>query len=554
MFEELNKIPHADEARYDSRRQGAPVRCLANTRTEVLNRIQRWITPLTQAAATEPTSDTSGDSSSDTAVEPIYWVNGLAGIGKSTIARTVAEDNHNLLGASFFFSRQEKGLSNADLFIPTIAYQLARSYREARSVIIKVFRHEPDIGKRPFAMQVKELIIEPLSKITSKPVIIVVDALDECDNSKGAANELLRAVVEHCTKSPSLRLLITSRPELYIKRVLTNTARIVLHEDINRSIISNDIRTYLREEMSQIPKRLDVKVSLPWPSERKLGVLVEKAGKLFIWAAMAVRFVGDDRGTDPISRLETLLHESISPGSNPGNRNPYKDLDRLYMAILSQTAEGLESDSVNKLQKVIGTVIRLRSEMPLDSIADFLGEREIVVKMALNRIQSIIPIPTDLSQPIQIYHPSFPDFITSRERCPDSLFYVDSSIHERRLALQCLDILNNQLSEYIETLLKPTVEVSSVPREALLRTIPLKVQYACQFWAIHITFSSMDNSDDKLMEWMDLFSSTMLLRWVVTMCILDALSETISATRSMQQWIVSLASPVSISSINSLAG
>src|SRR5258707_13835739 len=99
--------------------------------------------------------------------------------------------------------------------------------------------------------------------------------------------------------------------------------------------------------------------------------------------------------------------------------------------------------------------------------------------MALNRIQSIIPIPTDLSQPIQTYQPSCPEFITRWERCPASLFYVDSSIHERRLALQCLDILNNQLSEYIETLLKPTVEVSSVPREALLRPIPLKVQYAC---------------------------------------------------------------------------
>ena len=164
MFEELNKIPHADEARYDSRRQGAPVRCLANTRTEVLNRIQRWITPLTQAAATEPTSDTSGDSSSDTAVEPIYWVNGLAGIGKSTIARTVAEDNHNLLGASFFFSRQEKGLSNADLFIPTIAYQLARSYREARSVIIRSSGMNQTLGRDHLRCKSKSLSLSPYTK------------------------------------------------------------------------------------------------------------------------------------------------------------------------------------------------------------------------------------------------------------------------------------------------------------------------------------------------------------------------------------------------------
>src|SRR5258708_28424611 len=149
--------------------------------------------------------------------------------------------------------------------------------------------------------------------------------------------------MEHCTKSPSLRLLITSRPELHIKPVLTSKAGIVLHEDIDQSIVSDDIREYLREEMSQIPERLDVKVPLPWPSKQELETLVEKAGQLFIWAATAVRFVGDDRGRDPISRLETLLRDYIGSGSNTGSRNPYKDLDSLYMAILSQAAQDLES-------------------------------------------------------------------------------------------------------------------------------------------------------------------------------------------------------------------
>ncbi len=39
-----------------------------------------------------------------------------------------------------------------------------------------------------------------------------------------------------------------------------------------------------------------------------------------------------------------------------------------------------------------------------------------MIQMALNRIQSIISIPRDPLRPIQNYHPSFPDFITSQER------------------------------------------------------------------------------------------------------------------------------------------
>ena len=150
MFEELNKIPHADGAGYDLRQQSALVCCLKNMCTEALKRIWDWIAPPTQGAAAKPTSDaavkptvsyTINEPTPDAAVnsssdEPIYWVNRLAGIRKSTIAHTVAEDakDHNLLGASFFFSHQEKELSDVGLFIPTIAYQLTESHPEVRPV------------------------------------------------------------------------------------------------------------------------------------------------------------------------------------------------------------------------------------------------------------------------------------------------------------------------------------------------------------------------------------------------------------------------------------
>ena len=107
MLDELNKIPHARGAGYDSLRSNAPSRCFRGTRTAILQKIRDWLD--------RPISDTT--------VEPIYWVNGLAGIGKSTIAHTIAEDTRpGPLGASFFSSRQDDELSRATLFIPTIAY------------------------------------------------------------------------------------------------------------------------------------------------------------------------------------------------------------------------------------------------------------------------------------------------------------------------------------------------------------------------------------------------------------------------------------------------
>ena len=169
--------------------------------------------------------------------------------------------------------------------------------------------------ERSFTTQIKFLILEPIRQMgLSKPVVLVVDALDECDNSVNAAAKLFRAVVASCTEVPSIRLLVTSRPETYIKSILVadQVAGIVLHEDAEQSVVSDDIRRYLSAEMSRIPNELGVDVPLPWPSSSDLNVLVSKAGKLFIWAATAIRFVGDHRGQSPTSRLNILLSDLVS--------------------------------------------------------------------------------------------------------------------------------------------------------------------------------------------------------------------------------------------------
>ncbi len=133
IAKELSKLPCASGAGYDSGRSNAPDRCFKGTRTAILKNIRDWLD--------RPISE------SGSPIEPIYWINGIAGIGKSTIARTVAEDedSRKCLGASFFFSRQEKDLLDAKLFIPTIAHQLAQSYPEVRSSIVQVLQEDPHI-------------------------------------------------------------------------------------------------------------------------------------------------------------------------------------------------------------------------------------------------------------------------------------------------------------------------------------------------------------------------------------------------------------------------
>ncbi|KAK6336207.1 hypothetical protein TWF696_001770 [Orbilia brochopaga] len=103
----LQALPFVEGASYTSYAlQDAP-RCLPGTRADLLDEIISWAT-----------SDNG---------ESMFWLVGMAGTGKSTIALSVAERLKalQLLGASYFFSRGAGDRARAGKFFTTLAFQLA---------------------------------------------------------------------------------------------------------------------------------------------------------------------------------------------------------------------------------------------------------------------------------------------------------------------------------------------------------------------------------------------------------------------------------------------
>lgn len=102
----IRKLHVADEASFNSYHRQHKLKCLANTRVELLQQLRDW------GAKHQ---------------WPIFWLSGMAGTGKSTIARTLARNLNkcNSLGGSFFFSRASGSSNNAANFVGTLAYKLA---------------------------------------------------------------------------------------------------------------------------------------------------------------------------------------------------------------------------------------------------------------------------------------------------------------------------------------------------------------------------------------------------------------------------------------------
>ena len=284
----LESFPRAHRAGYQHVNQSG---CLKGTRKSVLDEIERW--------------------TEDFGKSPLFWLNGLAGTGKTTIAKTIAERlfADNRLGASFFCSRGAEDRNDLQLIFPTLAFQLARRYPEFRSSLIPLLQSNLDVVHESLLDQMEKFLVEPLRSVEISTVI-VIDALDECkDNS--LESTILLALAQLVSDIPGVKFFVTSRPETHIMagfrgpplEGLTNV--FVLH-DVEPHTTNNDIRRFFKHELSKLAQRRGGIEG--WPTGEQLDSLCQRAAGSFLHAVATVEFL-DHKSCDPSDQLN-LIAES----------------------------------------------------------------------------------------------------------------------------------------------------------------------------------------------------------------------------------------------------
>jgi hypothetical protein len=159
---------------------------LEQTHVDVLRDIDRWVMNDSKGALW------------------MFVLQGLAGMGKLTLTHTVCETiaKHRWLGASFFFSQNEASCSNPFLIFTTITYQLATLYPQFHNALTAILKRDPDVVRLTLEMQLEKLVIEHIrvaaDDIGSDPVVVVIDAVDECSNYRAQILSLL------CNARPKL--------------------------------------------------------------------------------------------------------------------------------------------------------------------------------------------------------------------------------------------------------------------------------------------------------------------------------------------------------------
>jgi len=140
----------------------------------------------------------------------IFWLNGMAGTGKSTISCTIARElaEKKRLAASFFFTRGRKDVSHSGMFFTTIAAQLAISLPVLRASISDAIDNNAHIFEQGPREQWNQLILNPLksSPTQSIQLVVVIDALDECDSMQDI--QLILQLLEEAKDLATVRIKI----------------------------------------------------------------------------------------------------------------------------------------------------------------------------------------------------------------------------------------------------------------------------------------------------------------------------------------------------------
>jgi len=527
----LSKLPIAKGAAFDSHADEHNAQCHPETRVALRQDIMRWA------------DDPHG--------KCIFWLSGIAGTGKSTISRTVAQSfaDKGDLGASFFFKRGEQDRGNAARLFTTIASRLVYKEPSLATYIRAAIDADPAITGKALKEQFQSLILQPLKNLEYIPngvkrIILVIDALDECERD-GDIRAIIYLLSQAKTlTSVQLRCFVTSRPELPI-RLGFNDIRgkyhdLILH-DLPKSIIEHDITAFLNHRLTIIKEdynallRADRQLPAVWPGSNAVRDLVQMAVPLFIFAATICRFIEDPAWSDPAGQLQKVLEYR--------SRTQQSEIDKLdatYRPILDQLLRGTDAAKrslANEFRIVVGSIVLLAEPLSISSLARLLDINKSVIDRRLDSLHSVLSVPASTDAPIRMFHLSFRDFLIDPDKRDNNPFWVDERATHERIAIRCLELLLG--SGYLRKDIIFSQEMSGLSRADIDPAVielylPADVRYACLYWVHHIEHSNVQITDSHQAY---SFLKSHFLYWLEALSLLGKISDSITMIKSLQALI-----------------
>jgi hypothetical protein len=358
-------------------------------------------------------------------------ITGEPGVGKSAIAARftqvsqvsahhfcIARDAETLdpIRFSKSLSQQLRAVEGFDLSLLKttkqikldISLDIQANYGQVIPVLIKNLVVEARSGIEAFIHAVLQPLKDLCASDFNKQVVILVDALDEAQQSTGA--ETILDLLANTGPLPrQVRLVLTCRPENAVLRHFES--RQIPHFGIDASGPENlaDVHRYVRAQLDA-SEALRTRVKDQKMSEELFAERITTASEgNFLYAVYVLPAIA--AGAQSFDRLEMLP---------AGLKNVYRE-------FLS-TRKGL--DAVNS-QPLLGTLAAARQPLSHEQLARFSNLNAQEVNTILVPIQQFLEPTLWTQKQYQFYHQSIIDFLCDRDRSDENPWIDIVSAHQK---------------------------------------------------------------------------------------------------------------------------
>ncbi|KAI5118070.1 hypothetical protein M0805_003659 [Coniferiporia weirii] len=296
--------------------------CLEGTRMSVLEQIRKW--------------------GSSEAGPGLFWLHGMAGSGKSAIANSVAhmfEEQQCLLGC--FFSKKDDPECRVPMnVIPTLAMHFSKWHQTYRSMVASVIQggDGPKLTQS-LQWQFELLMKNPLTSLSverkdlpPRPLVIVVDALDECGDSVDSRSELAGFLAKLASVAPWLKVVITSRPLAEFQQVFLQPNSDCRVLNVNTGVTQEQVQADIFQYTKHCAKNINL-------TDHQIEALASRASGLFIWTSTVFRFISAQH------HKQRAINRILS--QNPVD-NPEAELDQIYTTVLKNASVGSDNAQIVK--------------------------------------------------------------------------------------------------------------------------------------------------------------------------------------------------------------
>lgn len=518
--EQRRLLDRLGDANYGARGDAIEdVICLPGTRAQILERIDDWIRDLES-------------------FNRVLWIRGMAGRGKSTIASTVAYRwRYRAACAIFHFRRGQNTLDRR--LICALARQLGISgVPEVKESVLHSIKENEDIAQARLQEQFLTLIVNSLKELknTTSPVLLVIDALDECESTESAV-KFVNLIGQYLPSLPrNVKVLLTTRPEAPLLRALE--PRLWNAEDLDSAAnVDDDIAEFLKLGFLKVKREYNFEED--WLPPDNLQALVRMSQGLFQWAHTAIGYILEG---SPELRLEELLK---SPSLCDG-------LDGLYQQIISKAFQKATKNPSREdlFLRTLETLVVAPYPISLEIIAYIFADHAILRNRShesiiqvfrqevLTDLGSLVHVPYSSAEPVRLVHTSVRDLLVDRKRCAGESYWVDVASSHHRFTSKFLRLMERDLRTDICNLSDLTKANSDSDVQDLLHfNVPKGLQYCCRAWSLHLA-AWMSNSERGAWEitLSDLkrFSEGRLLGWLEVMSLIGHTRESMNVAKQLK--------------------